>query len=288
MNAPNPTLSDGCDALLEAALAPGLRLPPRPDLLLRIEEMVLAGEADTRSMAREMASDAGLVAMLFKVARMSRYGRSAPPQSLEQVLQLLGTKQSLNVARCFALMQAVAGDAATMQRFWARSGHVALYASAIAADRVAVCNIFPDQAFLAGIFHDCGIPLLMQRYPDYCELAAGAAASAQWVSVREEDRRLDLDHCVVGSLVARHWGLPAFVIDAIRHHHDLHLIDRHPARSMVAILQLATYLFVLEHRMTWPEWLLIREDVMEELGIYAEGLDEYCDDLRDRVSDEFA
>ncbi len=280
MNTPsNATAADP----LEAALAPGLRLPPRPDLLLRLEDLATRGDADTRTLAREMAEDPGLTAMLFKVSRLSRYGRSSPPQALDQVLQLLGTKQSLNVARCFALMNAVEGDPETMQRFWARAGSVAAYASVVAADRVAVCNIFPDQAYLAGIFHDCGIPILMRRYPDYCELTKGAAAAAQWVSVRDEDKRHDLDHCVVGALVARHWGLPDFVTDAIRFHHELHLINNHPSRSMVAILQLATYLFVIEHRMAWPEWQLIREEIMDELGIYAEGFDEYCDDLRDQV-----
>jgi len=264
-------------------LPPGLRIPPRPTLLLRLEDLVLSGEIDTRALTREMGDDPGLTAMLFKVAKSSKYGRSQPPQSLDQVIQLLGTKQSMNVARCFALMSAIEGDPDIMQRFWARASQVAAYASAIAGDRVAVCNIFPDQALLAGIFHDCGIALLMQRYPDYCELAQGAAEHAQWVSVRDEDRRLKLDHCVVGALVARHWGLPDFVVQAIRHHHELSELGDHPSRSMVAILKLATYLVAQESGYEWPEWLVKRDEVLDELGIYAEGLAEYCDDLREQV-----
>lgn len=269
---------------LETALPSGLSLPPRPDLLMRLEDLVLTGEVNTRALTREMGDDPGLTAMLFKVAKSSRYGRSAPPQSLEQVIQLLGTKQSLNVARCFALMSSIEGDPKTMQRFWSRASNVASFAAVVAADRVAVCNIFPDQAFLAGIFHDCGIPLLMQRYPDYCELVEGCAEKAQWVCVREEDRRLKLDHGVVGALVARHWGLPDFVVQAIRHHHELDELDDHPSRSMVAILQLATYLSALENRLDWPDWLVIRDQVLDELGIYAEGFAEYCEDLCEQVA----
>lgn len=267
----------------EAELPPGIRIPPRPNLLLRLENLVLSGETDTRALTREMGDDPGLAAMLFKVAKCSKYGRSAPPQSLGQVIQLLGTKQSMNVARCFALMSSIEGDADIMQRFWQRSSQVATYAAAVAGDRVSVCNIFPDQALLAGIFHDCGIPLLMQRYPDYCELAKGAAEHAQWVSVREEDRRLKLDHCVVGALVARNWGLPDFVVQAIRCHHELHELGDHPSRSMVAILQLATFLVAEERNYEWPEWLIIRDEVLDELGIYGEGFAEYCDDLCEQV-----
>ena len=43
---------------------------------------------------------------------------------------------------------------------------IAQLAMLIAGRRVTVCNIFPDQAYLAGIFHDCGVPVLMQRFPD--------------------------------------------------------------------------------------------------------------------------
>lgn len=270
---------------MSAVLLPGLSLPPRPGMLVRLEDLVRAGEADTRRLAAEMSEDPGLVALLFKVARMSRYGRSAAPQKLEQVIQLLGVKQVMNMARCFAVMQAIEGDPATMARFWDRASTIARFASIIAADRVAVCNIFPDQAYLAGIFHDCGIPILMQHEPAYCELASGAAHSAQWVNAREEDARLKLDHCVVGSLLARHWGLPDFVVQAIRDHHDFAGMGERASRSMVAILHLATYLFVIEHKMLWPEWAWIRDEVMEELGIYGDGFDEYCDDLRDRLSD---
>jgi len=281
METPQIAFEPGGAAL--ESLPPGLSIPPRPDLLLRLEELVLSGEVDTRTMAQEMGEDPGLTALLFKMAKSSKYGRSSPPQSFEQVIQLLGTRQAMNIARCFALMSAIPGDAKTMQRFWHRASQVAGFASAVAAERVAVCNIFPDQAYLAGIFHDCGIPLLMQRYPDYCELVEGSAEMAQWVSVREEDRRLKLDHSVVGALVARHWGLPTFVVQAIRHHHELGELDDHPSRSMVAILQLGTYLFALENRLEWPGWLVIRGEVLDELGIYDEGFDEYCDDLRESV-----
>lgn len=270
---------------LSAVLLPGLRLPPRPGMLLRLEEMVRTGEADTRRLAFEMSDDPGLVALLFKVARMSRYGRSAPPQKLEQVIQLLGVKQAINLARCFALTQAIEGDPQTMVRFWDRASAIAGFASVIAADRVSVCNIFPDQAYLAGIFHDCGIPILMQHEPAYCELAAGSAHSAQWVNARDEDARLNLDHCVVGALLARHWGLPDFVVQAIRDHHDFPDLGERASRSMVAILHLATHLFAIEQSILWPGWAWIRDEVMDELGIYGDGFDEYCDDLRDRLDE---
>jgi len=271
---------------LAAVLPPALRLPPRPGILVRLEELVRSGEADTRRLAVEMGEDPGLVALLFKVARMSRYGRSTPPQKLEQVIQLLGVKQAMNLARCFAVMQALEGNPETLSCFWERALAIAGFASVIAADRVAVCNIFPDQAYLAGIFHDCGIPILILHHPAYFELAAGSAHCAQWVNVREEDARLNLDHCVVGALLARHWGLPDFVVDAIRDHHDLAQMGDRASRSMVAILQLATHLYAIEENILWPEWTWIRDHVLEELGIYSDGFDEYCDDLRERTNDD--
>ena len=39
-----------------------------------------------------------------------------------------------------------------------RSHTIAQLAMLIADERQTVCNILPDQTYLAGIFHDCGVP----------------------------------------------------------------------------------------------------------------------------------
>ena len=63
----------------------------------------------------------------------------------------------------------------------------------IASDRVSVCNIFPEQAYMAGIFYECGVPILMQRFPDYCS-KLNLETTLFWPTLAEEDALFNVDH----------------------------------------------------------------------------------------------
>ena len=170
---------------------------------------------------------------------------------------------------------------AAYEAFWARSQAVAQIAMLIADDRVAVCNIFPDQAYLAGIFHDCGVLLLLQRFPAYCaEMHLGEPG--RWVDLDEEDRKFSADHSVVGYIVSRYWRLPEFICDAIRFHHHITEMGDHEARSMIAILQLAIEIYYRDQHVPNPEWARIKDEVMPELGLGEDTLPEFVDIVIER------
>lgn len=273
------------DHSIEDELTAGaVRIPPQPAVLAELFELLASGDYDVRQVAHVITSDPGLTALLFKLASAPVYAKGRKLTNLEQVLQVVGIQQCFNLARALALQEAVGGDRRTMEGFWSRSSEIARYAAMVAADRVAVCNIFPDQAYLAGIFHDCGVPLLAERFPEYGSLKGLCERPPRPVSMLDEDRRFSTDHCVVGYLVARHWRLPDFVADAIRHHHELQHLGEHRVRSLVAILQLAIELHSREQRADNAEWHLSGEAVLEELGIDPGGLDEYCEEIRDRCN----
>ena len=259
-----------------------VRIPSQPAVLVELFELIESGDYDVRRVASVMSRDAGLVAMLFKLASTPTYAKGRPLQSLDQVLQVVGVRQSFNLARALAIREAVGGDRQLMESFWERSNAIADYAATIAADRVMVCNIFPDLAYMAGMFQDCGVPLMAERFDRYATLEALAVRPPKPVCMIEEDRKFSTDHCTVGYLVARHWRLPDFVAEAIRHHHELSDLGEHSVRSLIAILQLATEMHHRDLRIQCDEWLLNRDAVAEELGLDVEGLDEFCEEMRDR------
>jgi HD-like signal output (HDOD) protein len=151
----------------------------------------------------------------------------------------------------------------------------------VADERVTVCNIFPDQAYIAAIFHDCGVLLQLQRFPTYCA-EMRLEEPGRWVHLADEDRKFNADHCVVGYIVARHWCLPDFISDAIRFHHDGAQLENHRARTMVAILQLASELYYREQRVPNPEWDLVKHEVLPELGLDEDALLEFADIVMER------
>ena len=263
---------------LEALLAKGMRLPAQPQVVVEIQQLLTAEEPDVRKLTQILARDPGIVAMLFKLVSTPAYG-GRRIDSLTKAVQLVGIRQIANLVRGIALTMTVPGvKQPNYDKFWRRSIGIAEFAAGIAAEHISVCNIFPDQAYLAGIFHDCGVPMLLERFPDYC--AALRTGTGQWIDVIAEDQRLDVDHAVVGHLIARHWRLPDFIAEAVLKHHEMPPADTGgAARSMVAILQLANELYHREQLIPNPEWPNQRHAVMVELCIHEGELESFMDDL---------
>lgn len=265
-------------AALERLKKQGVKLPPQPRVLVELQQLLASDDYEMRSVARVIAQDPGIVALLFRAARSPAFARARNAQTLEQILMVVGIKQ------VFSLVQAASLSAAINDRtrrafdiFWNRAHEIAQMAAIVAGDRVSVCNVFPEQAYLAGIFHECGVPVLMMRFPKYCETLKLENATC-WPNLAEEDGKFDVDHCSVGYLVARHWGLPDFVCDAIRFHHEIPE-ERTVGASvtLVAIIQAASHFYHRLHAVEDPLWDKIGARVLSELGLGADEESDFYD-----------
>lgn len=282
-------LSEAESQKVKLLLDKGIKIPPQPRVLNELRDCIMSGDYDMRSLGRIVSQDPSLVALLFKAARSSAYRNHHPFDSVTQILQTIGVKQAFNLVQGAALsgVTLIKSNPKAYEAYWARTGMIAQLAMLIADDRVTVCNIFPDQAYLAGIFHDCGVPVLMQRFPSYCKTLK-LDEPGGWTDLSEEDKRFNADHCVVGYLVGRHWKLPDFICEAIRYHHDMMRLDDHDARTMVAILQLAIYLYHRVMHVSYNEWPTIGREVLNELCIHEDSAEEFMDDILERFQGELA
>lgn len=281
------TLSDEEGKSVKRLVEKGINLPAQPHVLEEMKHLLTRGVTDLRVIARSISQDAGIVAALFKVVQSAAYRRMQPFESIEEILQAIGTRQTYNIVQAVALSSSMPSkhNAKAFEAFWARSRAVGQLGMLIAEDRVSVCNIFPDQAYLAGIFHDCGVPVLMQRFSTYCK-AMHLDEQGAWLDLAEEDKRFNADHCVIGYLVGKHWKLPDFICDAIRFHHDMASLGNHASRTMVGILQLAIQLYYQSLHIRNPEWDRVRPEVAEELGLHADALPEFMDEILERYHSE--
>lgn len=281
------TLSEEEGKKVRRLVEKGIKLPPQPVVVEELHHLLTRGVSDTRVLARSVSQDPGIVAALFKVAQSTAFKNLQPLESVENILQAIGIKQTYNIVQAVSLANALPAkhNAKAFEAFWVRSRAVAQLAMLVAEERVSVCNIFPDQAYLAGIFHDCGVPVLMQRFSTYCK-AMHLDEPGCWTDLAEEDARFNADHCVVGYLVGRHWKLPEFICAAIRNHHDMLSMGNHAARTMVAILQLAIHLHYLDAHADNPEWSAVRAAVTDELGLHPDALPEFIDDILERYHTE--
>ncbi|WP_261379425.1 HDOD domain-containing protein [Denitratisoma sp. DHT3] len=268
---------------LQELVERGIKLPPQPRVLVELETRLGKGDPDVRELARIISQDPGLTAMLFKAARSPLFNpRGRDLDKLDQVLMVIGIKQCLNLVRAIALSASVPeSNRRAFESFWSRSREIARLAALIADDRITVCNVFPDQAYLAGIFYECGVPVLMQRFPEYCKSIQLGTVNC-WPSLAEEDTRFNVDHGSIGYLVARHWKLPDFIAAAIHYHRELPPVEQGTTRSLAAILQLAVHFFFRLNRLSDPHWTDLADEVLGELCIATDDLSDFFDQISER------
>lgn len=263
--------------LLDKVLDSQIKIPPQPAILLEIDRLINSPNNQLTAIGKLVTKDVGLTAAIFKLVNSSFYKSPAPITSIQKAITILGLSQVSNLIKGLSLRGAIGGNELAYEKFWERSDEIATLCAIIASKQLSACNIPVDQAYMAGLFHECGVPILMQRFPQYCQTFRLNQGS-HWPDFREEDKHFQTDHTVVGFMVTKHWNLPEFICQAVRFHHDLLHVD-HAALTLVTILQMARHLHKKLHHIKDMEWSKISEQVLEEIGVGREGSVEFMEDV---------
>ena len=267
---------------IEAVLAKGINLPPQPKILMEIDTLASKDDVSMRAIAGLVSKDAGLTARIFKVVHSPLFALRQEVDSLDRALTLVGLKPALAVIKSAALRDSIGGDPVAMDAFWDRANDIAVLSALIARKQRDVLHLRPEHAHMAGLFHDCGVPILMQRFPGYCTDLAH-----NWPNLEQEDEKFKTSHAVAGYMMARNWKLPDAVCQAIRHHHDpTHALEAE--HSLIALLLMATHLRDLYCGYGDSDWEEIEPAIMAELGISHTTKDEFTDELLNQFQESMS
>ncbi len=236
----NLAASATSDADPVEALIKSIRIPPRPSLLADLQRELASEDPSPAAIGRIIGSDVGMAGALLKLANSSFYGGQRKAKSIEQAILFLGINQVAALMTGLLARQAIGTDNAALASFWdisTRRAQAMLFLSRTL--RIGE----PDVAHTFGLFCDTGVPLLMNRFPDYAATFAEAAGDAERPLTALEDERHSTNHAAIGCLLARNWGLSTEVTWAILHHQDYSVLEdgatADTVRSLVALSLLA-------------------------------------------------
>lgn len=280
------TMSPGSAGLPEAhfdadALVASIAIPARPSLVTDVQKEMAADDPDVRRIARLVGMDVAMTAAVLSAVNSPLYSPARPITTLDQAIAMLGLRRIGTLVTGFAVRQAVKGDGVRLTRFWDVSTK-----RAYALFRLArgLRGIDPDWAQTFGLFCDVGIPLLMQRFPDYAATLKAANEEGAKSFTEVEGAAHRTDHATIGALVARSWGLPKPVCDAIRMHHDYEVfldpgVDDQVVRliSMGLLAEVAIQRFARMNASV--EWVKAGERVAGALVLSNTEIDDWIEDL---------
>lgn len=268
-----------------AVLVRDIGIPPRPSLLVDLQDEVQRDEPRMRVMTDLAGSDVALSAALLKTANSPMMGLRKRAETVQDAFLLLGFEQCQVILTEICLRKLLPMDGPAMVRYWDVSTKRARAMTYIARHRRVST---PALAHTFGLFVDVGIPLMLRRFrnttPDYVATLQLANDSPQPFTDIERERH-QLDHTLLGAMVARTWGVSQTVLLATRLHHDYRAWHGDVPGSVLELL--ALYL-VCEHIIQryeglnqHGEWPKAGDLAMALLGIDLPTLEEWCDAVHD-------
>lgn len=264
-----------------------ITIPPCPAIVTALLEESRRPEVDFLKITRLISGDLSLAASMMKTANSPFFALRNKVQTVQQASSVLGLKNIINIVNGLALQRSVSPKGVNMERFWDRSNYHAMVSARLARH---VPGLHREDAYTFGLFHDCGIPILMQRFPDYKETLALANRSSRptW---EVENQRHGTDHVAIGAMLAHNWQLPPFIVQAIRFHHNPEILDDGPAdiagevRAMTAITLMADHL--IAHFLGAPdeaEWLTHGASALTYLGFDEEELEDLYGEINEELN----
>jgi HD-like signal output (HDOD) protein len=194
-------------------------IPPRPAILDRIAAEMRGPDPDFNHLAALISADVGLSAGLLKTANSAWFGHHARARTVLQALMILGLDVASRAVAGLILRKIFQG-LPVMERFWDASARIARTSGWLVQQLGSADGVAPDEAYTFGLFRDCGLPILMRRFPDYVSVLGEANADAERIFTAVEQAHYPTNHALIGSLLAQNWWLPGETCLAIRHHHD--------------------------------------------------------------------
>lgn len=278
-----------------------ITLPAQPGIVVEINKELNQEHPDFQNIAKLVAQDAGMAARVINVINSPFFGLARKVNSIAQALTLMGLENFKKVILTACLQEKFEGSSDTDKVFWSHSVHTAVVAESLAkANRAMLVAdaITPDQAYMAGLFHDISIPILLKKSADYAPFT-GVAMSHKRDIIEEEDRLVGSDHCVVGGLLARSWSVPDPVCKAIIHHHasPAQLHEGAPVK-LISLVQVADYIAyvygysigkmdrVIEGEWDVDEWAENHDQTLDALHLGTEDLRDFKEEIFEQLHAE--
>ncbi len=256
------------DISLAREIANNIKIPPRPEVLIAFSQETKKAEPKAAKIVNVLKADVSLCSAILQLVNSPVFGLRSKVTSIDHAFSLLGIGRVERVVTAVTMRNAISANL-DLGRFWDSASEIAGLCSQLARQ---ISGTSEDDAYTVGLFHDCGIPILMQQFADYKDTLREIAQTDVQPFTLTEDKKYRCNHAFIGFCLCEKWFLPDQIARAVLLHHEkFHTFQPEGERdeqtlSLLSILKMAEYISAL-HRQTLRmqdnlEWEHIKEDVL--------------------------
>jgi HD-like signal output (HDOD) protein len=242
-------------------------LPPMPQVADKARRVVADERSSFADLARVIETDQAIATRVLKLANSSYYGVRGTISSIQHAAVVLGMK-TLNDLLMLACTSGLLGP--ELKGYALQSGDLWRHSLAVAGcARMLAATANPDladDAFSAGLIHDCGKLILDRFILERKELIDQFLKNDEASFLQAEKLLLGFDHARIGAEVCDTWAIPKRITLAIQHHHNPSALHHN---DLAAIVHAADAIAMMSGIGVGTDGLLYRldEDIMRRLGL---------------------
>lgn len=192
-----------------------IKLSTIPSIISKIIEITNDEDSTIADLERVIEHDQAIASRVVGISNAVYYGFPRKITSISQAILILGFEMVKGLAISTAVIKGISGqDKEAITALWRHSYETAL-ASVLIAEKSGLVN--KDSAFLSGLLHDIGRPILSQVLgKEYTMLAMEDSLGL----VECEEEAFGASHAEAGAWFVDRCKLPNDCVNSIRYHHD--------------------------------------------------------------------
>jgi len=192
-----------------------VNLQAQPKILIELNRLARSEDVNFDVVSELVSRDVGLSAKMLKLASSPMYSKGQKFGSVNEALMAIGFEEFRTCFSSVTLSDFMSKVGYPYKGFWDHSRTVAILCREI-SERLA--KRYATHAYTLGLFHDVGavlIPLHNRAYIDHIHRALPL-----YFGITDLEYKLvKTNHCAVGEIFGRNWGLHEDILVAMRYHH---------------------------------------------------------------------
>jgi len=229
---------------IESIVARTGDLPPIPATAIKALEMTNDPQVSVRDMQAVLGQDQALTARILRIANSSMYGLRREIATVSHAVAILGLDTTRSILAAACVQQVFQTGMVRARDLGAKLLSDHSWGAGLCARVIARCVRYhaQEEAFLAGLMHDIGKPVLLKNLPDRYMPIISDVYRGEATFHEAELVVLGFSHAQVGSILAEKWNFPPQLAEAIGFHHDPGAAPKH--QQLASIISLANKIMI--------------------------------------------
>jgi HD-like signal output (HDOD) protein len=215
-------------------------LPAVSAVMIEVSKLLDDTSTSTSSLSKMIGKDQGLATKILSIANSPLYGLPRKVSTIDFAILIIGYQDIKNIVIALSMIESFKNktDKNLDQReFWLHSIITGNAAKRIAED---LGYRIGGEAFVAGLLHDLGIPVIHKYFHTSFENIVKSMNEEGKSELDSEAEELGYTHQELGRFLSEKWNLPGHLCSAIEKHHVPASADKDDV--ITAIVHVADYM----------------------------------------------